>query len=993
MTSNQMLKLQELAFYGSITALAFVGDDLLVAGRGCKLAVYNWRTGELLHEVRLFKRSKIQGFAVGSHKILVWGAYSFGFINVDDLFGGHSFREFLIRDWCMMGHWAQRDGVETPYLVTAHNILLRISPDCHRLEEIITCDIECILYSAALYSGVNDILVAAGEVLGSIEIWSAMSRKVLAILNGHEGSIFSVQFSHDGKYVVSCSDDRSIRLWNRETQECLAIGWGHTARIWQLRFLGKYILSSGEDNSARLWEYKNAKLECMQVFEGHTGRNVWSLSALGKDKSIIATGGADGRVRLWDISEMSRIRDSKYLKLFDEITTGISPSCGAIKQYALLHTSTYAFSTYGGYIVEYDFEQNSTKKLYHSPDITGFSLLRGWKDKHCIAVGDRTGSVHVLNKNGYSMVLEPPQRSAGKTTEMVTLSIDAVLYLVVQYGNLSCPWSLYAFSQSEDGFTLLYSTTLEAQTTFPISSGFISSRNKYITLGSRFGAIAVYSIAHAPTAGLLGCYRRVISDDCITSLLAVTDEPGETDLLVTSRSGAYAVCSLSTDGEFAFDKIHLNKIGKGSIEGSAYINNELLFWGFRNNYFFIWNESLQYEVTSEVCGGPHRFWTFDIFSSSSYKFVYTKSTSICALLGLQECERVFTRPILQDGSHGREIRAIAVSPRQREDGATLIASGAEDTCIRLANVYPDGKIRTLHVLHRHVSGIQELKWSEDGAYLFSSSAREEFFVWKATVRYSEHYLYPVAAAPIESELPDLRVMDFYVAEQFVDGKKRYIIATVYSDSTIKIWNFIPSTASFRLRSTGRYKTCCIFKILGTYQDDQLQIYIGSSDGYLTLYKFSNISASHLLEAEGAGLLQFPRSTWSIPVHQSSIKSLDISPIADDKILLISGGDDNSIASTLADGTSATMIQTIANAHASTITSVTFVAEARFISTAVDQRIKFWQVSRGGELECVGEEYTTVSDTGCAAITDSCEKNGSRIVLVGGAGLDMFKSKW
>lgn len=31
---------------------------------------------------------------------------------------------------------------------------------------------------------------------------------------GHDGSIFSVAFNHDGMIVASCSDDRNILVWD-----------------------------------------------------------------------------------------------------------------------------------------------------------------------------------------------------------------------------------------------------------------------------------------------------------------------------------------------------------------------------------------------------------------------------------------------------------------------------------------------------------------------------------------------------------------------------------------------------------------------------------------------------------------------------------------------------------------------------------------------------------------------------------------------------------
>lgn len=73
--------------------------------------------------------------------------------------------------------------------------------------------------------------------MGGVIIWDLFSETKIHNLLGHEGSIFYVNLSNNGRYVASCSDDRSIRLWDLETGKQLSVGWSHTARIWNLMFL------------------------------------------------------------------------------------------------------------------------------------------------------------------------------------------------------------------------------------------------------------------------------------------------------------------------------------------------------------------------------------------------------------------------------------------------------------------------------------------------------------------------------------------------------------------------------------------------------------------------------------------------------------------------------------------------------------------------------------------------------------------------------------
>ncbi|KAJ8100386.1 WD40-repeat-containing domain protein [Lipomyces tetrasporus] len=992
-----------IQFYGPVTSLAFVRSNILLAGRGSNLSIYDWKLGEVLKEVKLFRRSKIQGIAevvLGQSTIMVWGACSLGFINKNELLGEFNFSEYILQDWILAGDW---DYHGNACVVTAHNLLLHISSDCKRVEKISTCGVGCILYSASIFSNEDDVIVAAGTVFGSIEIWSSKSQAVVSHLKGHEGSIFNLKFSKNGRRVVSCSDDRSIRIWDLYSSQCLAVGWGHSARIWQLIYLSNdTIISTGEDSTTRAWRFHDRTLNCVQVWEGHSGRSIWSL-AVAEDDNTISTGGADGRIRLWNIANKPSIIEDRRTINFDDVARTITIKCGNIKQYTATRATAYAFSTMIGYIVLFDTVENSWKQIYYSPALAGYSIMKGWDDKPFFCVGDRQGFIYIIDSDDPSrcITIAPLSEICGKVIEIIPLSKDNLLYVLVQYGDGETPWSFFAL-KVDNGLSLEYSVALAAQPTFLIASACVHPNSDLIVVGSRFGALAVYSITatHAPIPAS-GCWRRVISEDCITSVTANYIDDGSIDILVTSRNGSYSVCNivLSSETETAtLDHLHLNRLAKGSIEGATYLQDGLVVWGFRNNYFFVWNETLQYEIMSEICGGPHRQWHFRISSPTEFSFVYTKASSISIVNVCDSGDPSAANSILQEGSHGREIRAISVAPLTNDRNALLVATGAEDTCIRLCNVFSDGRLRNLSVVRKHVSGIQELKWSTNGRYLFSSAAREEFISWKVTIRGKNVYLYPICSAPIERDLPDLRVMDFVVEDTMYNGARCYFVVTVYSDSAIKVWLFNPSKAEIRLLSIGRYKTCCIFKAECYSTDESFHLLIGSSDGHITSWDLSKLRQAALCSpaCETAWKIQFPDPEWSLAVHQSSIKSLiivkDTDALVHESFIIVSGGDDNCIAITKSTKSESNFLPskeyTVADAHASTVTSLAQLTDDMVLSAAVDQHIRVWQLLPDSKLSLVEDTYTTVSDTGCVS-TDSRVDSGGTTLLIGGAGLAIW----
>ena len=75
------------------------------------------------------------------------------------------------------------------------------------------------------------------------------------MLIGHSGPVYGVNVSIDDKWLISCSQDCTIRLWSLQERNLISIFHGHSYPIWDVKFspLGSYFVSCSNDRTAKLW--------------------------------------------------------------------------------------------------------------------------------------------------------------------------------------------------------------------------------------------------------------------------------------------------------------------------------------------------------------------------------------------------------------------------------------------------------------------------------------------------------------------------------------------------------------------------------------------------------------------------------------------------------------------------------------------------------------------------------------------------------------------
>lgn len=114
----------------------------------------------------------------------------------------------------------------------------------------------------------DDISLALGGNLGIIKIMNLCKGTFIGHIKAHGGSISSIKRYKD-KYLLSCSEDTTIKMWDISELACVCIfgGYkGHRDYVLSMDVSNdmKYLASCGTDCSIKIWRipsYLN-KLEC-----------------------------------------------------------------------------------------------------------------------------------------------------------------------------------------------------------------------------------------------------------------------------------------------------------------------------------------------------------------------------------------------------------------------------------------------------------------------------------------------------------------------------------------------------------------------------------------------------------------------------------------------------------------------------------------------------------------------------------------------------------
>ncbi|MCA9137176.1 MAG: WD40 repeat domain-containing protein [Planctomycetales bacterium] len=115
----------------------------------------------------------------------------------------------------------------------------------------------------------------------------------------HGGPVYGVAVSHDGTLAVSCSSDRTIRVWDTTTGQQKSQMNGHNSAVHAIAISSDetFAVSSGADGTIRLWDIVGGRqLKQLNKFDD----TMYSV-AIHPGGQWVATAGADREIHLLDM--------------------------------------------------------------------------------------------------------------------------------------------------------------------------------------------------------------------------------------------------------------------------------------------------------------------------------------------------------------------------------------------------------------------------------------------------------------------------------------------------------------------------------------------------------------------------------------------------------------------------------------------------------------------------------------------------------------------
>ena len=522
------------------------------------------------------------------------------------------------------------------------------------------------------------VITAVGE---DILVWDASASIIKNHIKGHTAPITCLEISRNGKYLVTGSEDKTVKLWNLESFSLMNTFRGHEARVSSVSFSpnNEFIASGSFDMTAKIW-----RLNSKRVYANLEGHSNWVTSVdFSTNSQYIITGSADKTAKLWNFSQKTEI--GNFSGHFN----------GAITKVVLSPDGEMAFiGSDDGFVRSFNIHSNSFIQRYAHKHRYISDIAISLDGKRMAVSAGPSVTIHIFNKENKTITYEA---HAG-----------AVIDLVFSYDNQ------YILSSALDKTVKLWDATnlttyieyLKQRT--PVNVALFSNNNEQTITGSEEGKIEIWAIQNGNAIKAINAHEAPI-----------------TALAISGRNNY--ILSGSEDKSIKLWDVENEKLiktfegHKGTIRGLAFApDNQTCISISEDKTIRSWDIASGTEL--QKVKGHNSFITGLQIAPDSSSFATCGEDRFIKIWDLKSFE-------LKSSFKGHEtfISTLKYTP----DGK-YICTGDWNNLVKMWDAQ---KGELVHVFEGHLGPISSLSFSPDGDFLVTGSKDNTLRIWDIESQY------------------------------------------------------------------------------------------------------------------------------------------------------------------------------------------------------------------------------------------------------------------